>query len=431
MLIYINTANLGHGPAAQQPPPQQHGHSHGGKPCHGHGPAAQQQPQQQHGHSHGAQPQQHGHSHGGKPCHGHGPQAGAASGPPAQPSTPEEVEMKKKQLGIKLFMEQMFGPKIALVWAKFHKNESRDASKATFSSGLSIPFVEGETMNREEFRDFIESFLLAQARGDGHRTVRLLECLQFEMQALFQLGFQDATKGPDIEVAIPYEKFKGLAHQLVMMMCIRKYDTMKFIMEELGLGSVKLPNLPQMSVELEPQRIREYSREKIMPLLIQFVVDNAEGFKDDANAAVASGFVACTQSIKAGVKSYVDFIKTTKLTTDDEKENPPSEDELSQRWNKYVSENLEDEATVQGIIDEIDNLEKQAIAHPDQVLQELKHHPSDLHYDSDLIAQNIQVLVVLPLLAENPVALKHIAKQWAIDLQIQIEGEGEGEETSA
>ena len=39
--------------------PQDHGHSHGGKPCHGHGHEVEQ-------------PQSHGHSHGGQPCHGHG-----------------------------------------------------------------------------------------------------------------------------------------------------------------------------------------------------------------------------------------------------------------------------------------------------------------------------------------------------------------------
>ncbi|KAH9255055.1 hypothetical protein BASA81_006814 [Batrachochytrium salamandrivorans] len=62
---------------------QQHGHSHGGQPCHGHG-----EQEQEHGHSHGGQPchghgghdddeedeeeHAHSHSHGGQPCHGHG-----------------------------------------------------------------------------------------------------------------------------------------------------------------------------------------------------------------------------------------------------------------------------------------------------------------------------------------------------------------------
>lgn len=66
---------------------QQHGHSHGGEPCHGHG-----EPEPQHGHSHGGEPchghgaheeedeseeeeehaHSHSHSHGGQPCHGHG-----------------------------------------------------------------------------------------------------------------------------------------------------------------------------------------------------------------------------------------------------------------------------------------------------------------------------------------------------------------------
>ena len=50
----------GHGTSAGS----QHGHSHGGKPCHGHGqPGA--------GTGSTQDVAQHGHSHGGKPCHGH------------------------------------------------------------------------------------------------------------------------------------------------------------------------------------------------------------------------------------------------------------------------------------------------------------------------------------------------------------------------
>lgn len=42
-----------------------HGHSHGGQPCHGH-----DRDESNHGHSH--DDNSHGHSHGGQPCHGHG-----------------------------------------------------------------------------------------------------------------------------------------------------------------------------------------------------------------------------------------------------------------------------------------------------------------------------------------------------------------------
>lgn len=42
---------------------QQHGHSHGGEPCHGHGGHDEDDDEEEHSHSH---------SHGGQPCHGHG-----------------------------------------------------------------------------------------------------------------------------------------------------------------------------------------------------------------------------------------------------------------------------------------------------------------------------------------------------------------------
>lgn len=414
----------GHGPQAGHghshgAPQAGHGHSHGGKPCHGHGPQANHGhshgAQQQHGHSHGAQ-QQHGHSHNGKPCHGHGDMV---QQPPTTPQTPEEVEMLKKQRGIQLFMTQMFIPKIPIIWAHFHTPSTpRDDSKATTSSGMTVPFVEGEEMNRAELREFIEEFLIAQSEAEGHQAIRFIECLQTELQILMGLGFQEACANPEAEIKLPFEKFKQMVSSFVMRITISRYDAMPFICQHFGLGAMKLPKLPQLAAETEQIRIRTICREQIMPLLIDFVTRNAEANQDNANAAIASGFIACIQSVKQGIKLYVDFVKKTKVLQPDEDPATLEPEELNLRWTKYALENADTEGYLSQIIGEIDNLEEQCLANPQEVLGQLKTNDSETTFHPHLIAHNVSQLIVIPLLTSNPVALQHIAKEWGLTLHL-------------
>jgi hypothetical protein len=106
---------------------EQHGHSHGGAPCHGHGAAP-------------PPAEQHGHSHGGAPCHGHGEADGGVV------LAPEKVVAVFAQLveGVRAAGEHMKDPMNMKAVREENPGISDDAltEMLTTEFAASIPILE-------------------------------------------------------------------------------------------------------------------------------------------------------------------------------------------------------------------------------------------------------------------------------------------------
>lgn len=325
------------------------------------------------------------------------------------PRTPEEAQALKKQRGANLFMTQMFIPKIPVIWAKFHSNPDRDASKATQSSGITIPFVEGETMNRTEFHDFVEAFLRAQAEADGHGIVRMIELVQFELQLLVMFNMKEAAMSPSVPIALPFQLFKNALAMLVFRIVLSRYEITPYIMRHLGLEAMRLPKLPQMPWEEDNARTSAYCREAIMPALITFIRESADRNQNDPNLAKSCGFLDTIDAIITGIDAYMRHLKQDVIQ-------PPNDHRAFQQ---YIRENDKAMAPVKNVEIEGPNLRAQALKNPQVVLQDIKVMPKDEHISIPLLAFNATNLVVRPLLTANPVCLTYIAKEWHIDLVIK------------
>lgn len=181
-------------------------------------------------------------------------------------------------MAVKLYLETMLGPKLPLVFARFHsttqeerKSRAEKNLPETTGTGVNeVPNNSNEAMARSEFRKFIMATQLGVAQSDGHSVVRVSDATTMETQFLTAAGFRlDPTK-PDEEVSIPQAAFCRIASMIMVRLCMSRVEAVPFVVKEWGLN-IKTPNFPTDQLQAFQIQCRQYARDNVLPLMRNYV----------------------------------------------------------------------------------------------------------------------------------------------------------------